>query len=130
MEEKIMKQLAKQLVEFAIKNKKAKIGEIVETIWGNWKKPQKVKIYEIEGCISTKSGSNDCIPTITYNALRLKKDGTPKDKIGCGICLTNFKTENGIEWKRIDQPINHVGLHFSIPNSELDEKRNKEGWMR
>ena len=113
-------------IEFAKKNSIVMPGEIVETVWPGWKKPHQVKIYDIGSAISLNSWKNIkgdkryckdvCTPKfgMYYYAQRLKADGTPKDKKGCGIVLDNFKTKSGKKWEQTHELINHCAYHFSI----------------
>ena len=130
MEEKIMRNLAKQLIDFAEKNKIAEIGEVVETLWSNWKYSHKVEIYDIHSAFATKPGTVDIVPVVCYSALRLNKDGSYRDEIGCGIVLTNFKKENGEEWTQISETINHAGFSFSVKNPKLEKIRKEKKWYK
>lgn len=125
-----MKQLAKDLILFAEKNKITEIGEVVETTYNNWKKPHKVKIYDIRGCLATIKGKVDITLDIEYYALRLDKYGNPKDKIGSGIVLKNLITKDGKEWKQENEPFNHAGTSFSIPNTVLEKLKKENKWWK
>lgn len=134
MKELFMRKLAKDLTDFAENNKIAEIGEIVETSWSDWKKPHKVEIYDIHSAFTTKPGTADIIPTVCYSALRLNADGTYRDKLGCGIVLSNFQKKNGEQWEQIGETINHCGFSFSVKNPRFeqhkkDNKLYKSGWL-
>ena len=103
-----------------------KCGDIVTTLWGDWKREHKVMIYSIGVDIVSLSGRRfrrdgetlqDYEREVSimgvehsYSALRLNKDGEPKEKYG--IALTNFKTEEGQLWGKKHKDFNHHGLHF------------------
>jgi len=109
------------------------VGDIVETIWSNWKKSHKVKIYEI-GIELVKLDTrarqeNETVDEwlqnisligidVYYLAIRLNKNGTPRDEIGSGIVLTNFITSNGHRWLKKHNGFNHVGLSWKIRSLE------------
>jgi len=108
------------------------VGDVVETKWSNWKNFHKVKIYEI-GIELVKLDTrarqeNETVDEwlqnisligidVYYLAIRLNKNGTPKDEIG--IVLTNFITAKGDRWLKKHNGFNHVGLSWKI--RRLDE---------
>ena len=101
------------------------VGDIVETIWSNWKNFHKVKIYEIGIELVKLDAVDDWLQNISligidvyYLAIRLNKNGTPKDEIGSGIVLTNFITANGQKWLKKHNGFNHVGLSWKIRRLE------------
>ena len=127
---KLAETLEKLALEFAAKNAIVKHGEIVETVWGDWKRPHKVKIYSIGAALSLHhwkniNGQKDystekaCHPRfgMTYCALRLFADGRAKDKVGSGIVLRNFKTANGTIWEETEEVINHCAYSWELPKS-------------
>lgn len=109
----------------------ANCGDIVTTEWGGWKKPHKVKIYEvgveivslaaitigqrkalgIEGWMGVKH---------YYYAFRVKDDG---ERVGssAGFVLPNFTTDDGKRWESIFPTFNHAGLSFKL--GSLDDER-------
>lgn len=127
--DKIMIQLAKDLIDYANKNKLVEIGEVVETMWGNWKKPHKVKIYDISGTLVTLSGGVDVGIDIEYSARKIDKYGNI-DKSHVRLALTNFRTSSGVKWEKIHRDFNHGGLSFSIPNPELEAEIEANGWWK
>jgi hypothetical protein len=112
-----------------------KVGDVVETKWGNWKKSHKVKIYEIGIHLISRNdirarGKNESLYQwrldselmgidLYFYALRLNKDGTAMDEIGSGIALTNLKIDN-YEWNEKHTGFNHIGL--SWPIEQLTDK--------
>ena len=122
------KMIKKYALEFAAKNAIVKHGEIVETLWADWKKPHKVKIYDIGATLATNSwriikGKRRYIKSyprfcMYYFALRLKTDETPKDKAGCGIALTNFKKADGTIWQEMHGTINHASYSWRLPKGK------------
>lgn len=127
--EKIMKQLAKDLIDYANKNKIVEIGEVVETMWGNWKKPHKVKIYDIAGTLAILAGGVDVGVDIEYSAVKLDKDGNI-DKNHVRLGLTNFTTLSGVKWEDKHSRFYHPGLSFSIQNLELEAEIEANGWWK
>lgn len=124
----LVKALKKMAIEFAAQNTLVEYGEIVETLWGSWKKPHRVKIYDIGAALSLHNwkivdGRRDyscdsLTPAFAmfYYALRLKADGSPKDKEGKGgIVLNNFKKDNGTVWQETNEVLNHAGYHWTLP---------------
>ena len=126
--------LKKHAIEYATNNTIAQYGEVVETIWANWKKPHKVKIYEIGAALVINSwyfvkGQRKYKKTseffaMYYFALRLKPNGTPKDKAGSGIVLNDFRKENGKRWRSTNDVLNHVRYHWRLPKSHLKQCRD------
>jgi hypothetical protein len=98
-------------------------GDIVETTWGNqWKKPRKVQIYQVGACLAhdefdTQKREFEAVLEMSYYALRLKADGTPKDKPGCGIVLWQFTKLDGTPWAQSRNTINNATVHWSLPES-------------
>jgi len=100
----------------------AKCGEIVTTKWGDWKRPHKVKIYEVgveiinlnltigerkrlglEGWLGLE---------LYYYADRVNDKGEPTGVTGA--VLTNFTTDSGKQWQKIGQSFNNCGLSFQL----------------
>lgn len=106
----------------------AHCGEIVTTLWGDWKQEHKVMIYKVGIDVVSLSGQrcrrndesledyNNEVPIMgiehSYCALRLGKNGIPKEKYG--IALTNFRTEDGYTWRKKHRDFNHIGLTFTV----------------
>ena len=112
-----------EALEFARKNAIVMPGDIVETTWGNsWKKPRKVQVYQVGACLAhdefdTQTREFEAVLEMSYYALRLKGDGTPKDRPGAGIVLCHFVTDDGTEWRQSRQTINNATVHWSLPES-------------
>lgn len=96
----------------------AKNGDIVITIWGEWKKPHKVKIYQVAAELVNLNltigernarGITDFIGVeLDYYANRVDDKGEP---IGAqGIVLTNFITADNKEWRKVGYTFNHFGF--------------------
>lgn len=124
----------RQLVCFHAEEPIAHCGELVTTIWGNWKKEHQVMIYKIDAVLVSlqrnrrarngdesneeyenylkASGISRMGVELHYTALRLGKNGIPKEKYG--IFLGNFRTEDGYHYKLKHDHFNHVGLSFTI----------------
>lgn len=127
-----MKTFDQELKKIALKRAPdilAKCGEIVETLWGDWKKPHKVKIYEVgiqlvkldTRARKDNETAEQWIKNVEligvglyYYALRLKADGSQKDVIGSGIALSNFIKSNGQKWEKKHDDFNHCGLSWKI----------------
>ena len=119
-------ELAKTLKEMALKyaseNRLAVHGEIVSTVWGDWKKPHKVQINSIGAGLSLrrKDFRLDKIQPefgMTYCAIRFFADGRPRDKEGGGIVLTNFKRGDGTTWTETHEVINHYAYTWELPKT-------------
>jgi len=110
-------------LEFARANAIVMPGDIVLTNWGGaWKKARKVQIYAVGSALA----HDDFDPQqrefratleMTYYALRLKANGEPRDKPGCGIVLRDFITQDGVEWKESRNVINNAVVHWKLPES-------------
>lgn len=112
---------------------KYNFGKIPE----DWKRGHKVMIYKVSVQIVSLSGKR-CrrdgeslddyereVPIMgvehCYYALRLNKEGKPKERYG--IALTNFRTETGQCWEKEHRDFNHFGLIFTI--EELHKAPNQ-----
>jgi hypothetical protein len=123
----------KQAAENFIKtNAIAAVGDIVETKWGDWKRPQKVRLYHVGAhlvCRYLESKKNwEAGFAMTYCAERLRKDGSSKEiSEGSGICLSSFKTEHGKSWEtggkwNEELGFNHFGLSWGTNRDTFAEK--------
>jgi len=135
----------RQLVLFHAEEPIARCGELVTTLWGDWKKEHQVMIYKIDATLVCLRGnrrarkgdeSNEEYEKylygnkisrmgveIHYSALRLGRNGIPKEKYG--IFLSNFKTKDGYKYQLQHNHFNHVGLTFTI--EEIPEEDRKSG---
>jgi len=124
----------RQLVLFHAPEPLVHCGELVTTMWGDWKREHKVMVYQVDAVLVSLRGnrrarngdeSNEEYEKylyenkisrmgveIHYSALRLGKNGIPKEKYG--IFLGNFKTEDGYEYQQKHDHFNHIGLSFTI----------------
>lgn len=136
----------RQLVLFHAGEPLAHCGELVTTLWGNWKKEHHVMIYKVEAALVSLNGNRrarngdesnkeyeeymraNAISymgvELHYGALRLGRNGIPKEKYG--IHLTNFKTEDGYKYQLQHDDFNHVGLSFAI--EEIPEEDRCRSW--
>lgn len=128
----------KQLALSYAKEPLAHCGEVVTTLWGSWKNEHKVMIYRVGAEIVSLSGGrcrhdNESLEDYRkevpimgvehcYSALRLGKNGIPKERYG--IALTNFRTEDGYSWEKMHRDFNHSGLSFTI--EEIPEENRVE----
>ena len=110
--------------------------DIVTTLWGDWKNEHEVMIYKIGVEIVALTGRRSRrtaesiedyereVPRMGvehfYYALRLNKDGMPKEE--SGIALTNFRTQSGQSWRKEHRDFNHIGLAFAIEEIPEDER--------
>ena len=122
---KFEESIKKYALEYARENTIVQRGEIVETLWGDWKKPHKVKINKIGAALSIqswdilKNGGRKYKKTrpsfaMFYYALRLKADGGQKDEDGRGIVLTNLRKMDGKTWVETDEVLNYAAYHWSL----------------
>ena len=116
----------------------AHCGDIVTTIWGDWKHEHRVMISEIGVQIVSLEGRRPrrdhetredyliSVPIMGveyyYFALRLDRNDVPKEKYG--IALTNFRTDSGQIWTKKHRDFNHVGLAFAIDIIPEEERNN------
>ena len=102
-----------EALKWAKRNAIAMPGEIVETQWGDWKRPHKVRISKVGCCLSAKhDGEWKATLEMFYIAERLKPDGTSKEKNGSGIVLDHFRKEDGRTWRQSHLTINHAAYHW------------------
>lgn len=111
------------------------IGDIVNTTWGDWKRPQRVRISHVGAHLVCRydDALKDWVAgfAMEYNAERLRKDGTSKERNeGGGICLRNLMTLDGkTKWSvagrwEEDLGFNHAGLSWG---TSRDTRINKKG---
>jgi hypothetical protein len=127
--------MARALV-FAEANRIAQVGDIVETTWGGWKKPRRVRITKI-GATLIADWSNDrgffIDFEMTYVAHRIRKDGSSLEREPTsGICLGNLKTDDGREWvdrcRKVERPnnarwFNHTALSWRLGDTPAPQPR-------
>ena len=92
-------------------------SQIVETLWGDWKKPHRVMIYRVKVQIvikENKKGRSVIGLSMAYYAMRLNKLDTPKDKVGEGIVLTNLHTLSGKKWVFKGTDFNHNAMSWTV----------------
>ena len=114
------------------------VGDIVSTIWSNWKRRHDVMICEFGvEMVKLRGRARKEGETVSqwleevqligiqpyYLALRLKKDGTPGDAVGSGIVLSNFTSKNGT-WNRIYESFNHCGLSWAVDRMDSSKERS------
>lgn len=113
----IFQEFQKKAIEWGKQFQIAHVGDIVEI--PTKKGSQKVMITDVSVAI----GRNAQMTTkksfyLDYSGRRMKKDGTFKDSLGTGICLRQFKTKSGKEYKFSDfgitEIMNDAGLSFTI----------------
>lgn len=134
MELKLM--LESLALEFMAQNTIVEHGEIVETIWGDWKKPHNVKICKIKSSLPVSSWDIvDCERrykltkpefVMEYVAQRLRADGTVKDGENSGIYLSNLKKLDGTIWQITHETINHCAYSWELPKS-YNQRLNSDG---
>ena len=117
-----------EAIAFAIANRLVDIGEVVETTWGGWKKPRKVRITKIGAhLIADWSEERGFFIDfdMTYVAHRIRKDGTSMEREATsGICLRNLTTNDGREWtdrcgtSRNARDFNHAALSWRLGNDD------------
>lgn len=110
-------------LKWARKNAIAMPGEIVETIWGDWKKPHKVIIYSV-GChlcagdFDRQKWEFKAELEMAYCGLRIyPKQPLPDKNPGCGLVLNNFKKTDGVLWRSTKEGINNATVHWELPES-------------
>jgi len=101
----------------------AKCGDIVTVQWGGWKKPHRVRIYEVGVEIVSLAitiGQRKALGIEGwmgvqhyYYAFRVKDDG---ERVGssAGFVLPNFTTDDGKRWESLFPTFNHAGLSFKL----------------
>lgn len=103
----------------------AKCGDIVTAHFqGYWKKPHRVKIYEVGIEIVSLIISNSQREKLGitgwmgvqhyYFAHRVKANGEVTETSVDGFALQCFTTDEGKQWERIFPTFNHAGLSFRI----------------
>jgi len=132
----------RQLVLFHAEEPLAHCHQLVTTMWGNWKKEHQVVIYSVDAVLVSLRGNHrarkgdesneeyeEYLRTnglsrmgveLHYSALRLGKNGIPKEKYG--IALTNFRTEDGYKYELKHDHFNHIGLSFNIEEIPEDDR--------
>ncbi len=115
--------LAAAAKAYADKHAIAAVGDVVETTWGTWKRPQKVRITSVGAhlvCRYDDLAKDWAVGfAMNYTAHRLMKDGTLKERSeGHGIYLSNLQTDDGRTWFRNgrwnqEEGFNHGGLSWS-----------------
>lgn len=92
-----------QALEYASANLIADVGDVVETTWGGWKKPRKVRITKIGAHLIadwSKERGFFLDFDMTYVAHRMRKDGSSAERVPeSGICLNQLLTTDGREWR-------------------------------
>jgi len=127
MSEALTEHLKSEALAFAIANRKADVGDIVETTWGGLKKPRRVRITKVGAHLIadwSKERGFFVDFDMTYVAHRIRKDGTSMERVPeSGICLGNLKTDDGKEWvdrcRSPEKPcnaiwFNHVALSWKL----------------
>ncbi|MFP3637623.1 hypothetical protein [Paraburkholderia sp. SIMBA_054] len=119
--------LAASAREFAQSNAIARVGDVVETKWGDWKSSHRVRVTAVGAHLVSRwdVDRKDFIAgfAMNYTAERLRKDGTSAERsAGCGICLTNLRTDDGQEWDQggrghEEMGFNHAGLSWLIDSA-------------
>lgn len=114
-----------------------KVGDIVTTTWGGWKRPQRVRISHVGAHLVCRydDALKDWVSgfAMEYVAERLRADGSSKERgAGYGICLTNMVTAEGAVWsvapsgtpreRHEEAGFNHAGLAWG---TSRDERRAK-----
>lgn len=149
MDEQLNGIVMARALAFAEANRIAQVGDIVETTWGGWKKPRRVRITKI-GATLIADWSKDrgffIDFEMTYVAHRIRKDGSPLEREPTsGICLGNLKTDDGREWvdrcRKVERPnnarwFNHTALSWRLgdtpspqPNVAGSLKIKELEWM-
>ena len=123
---KLKTTLKKLALEYAAAHSIVEYGEIVETVWGDWKKPRKVKIYKIGAALSLSSPEPKFC--MFYCAQRLSLNGKIKEQSGCGIVLNNFKKlgwskMDGTVWRETDEAINSGVYAWELPRRSSGIKK-------
>jgi|GEM_PF-4165853 len=89
-------------LDYARYHQIAKVGDIVETTWGGWKKPRRVRITSVGATLIADWSPERGFFTdfeMTYVAHRIRKDGSSMERVlDSGICLANLRAEDGREW--------------------------------
>ncbi len=112
--------IKREAINYAKKHSIVEHGDIVMTQWADWKKPHKVMIYDIGACLSCDwdKVKRETYATLGmyYYARRLNADGRvfKNDKAG-GIVLEHFFTNDGTEWKKSKEDLNHCAYSWSLP---------------
>lgn len=110
-------------LEFARANAIVMPGDYVMTQWGDWKKPHKVQISSVGAALAHSEFDEEkrefpAILEMTYCAVRLKADGTPKDNPHYGqIVLTSFVTQDGRAWQQSRNIIENATVQWDLPES-------------
>lgn len=116
--------LAESARDYARRNAVAGVGDLVETIWGDWKGPHKVRVTAVGAHLVCRYSDDlkDWVVgfAMNYSAERLRKDGSSIERgEGMGICLDNLRTADGKEWAEggrwnEEAGFNHAGLSWMI----------------
>jgi hypothetical protein len=115
--------IKKEALKWARKNAVAMPGEIVETVWGDWKKPHKVVIYSVGCCLCTgnldkKNREFKAELQMTYYGLKIPVSGIiPTENPGYGLALQNFIKADGTVWEEKREGINNSTVHWKLPES-------------
>lgn len=130
MSELLTKTVADQALAFAEANRLVSVGDIVETTWGGWKKPRRVRVTKIGATLIAdwaKDRGFFIDFEMTYVAHRIRKDGSSMEREPTsGICLGNLKTDDGREWvdrcRKVERPnnarwFNHTALSWKLDDS-------------
>lgn len=113
-----------------------KVGDIVTTTWGGWKRPQRVRITHVGAHLVCRydPALKDWVAgfAMNYVAERLRADGSSKERAGMGIYLHNLITVEGATWNAAPSGIpreqheeagfNHAGLSWG---TSRDKRRAK-----
>lgn len=107
--------LRKRAEAYARRHAIAGVGDIVETTWGGWKKPRKVRIVKIGVRLYAEHSQRlgwHVRFDMTFVAHRIRKDGSSSEynpDPGSGIYLTNLRAPRG-SWKARPHSFNHIAL--------------------
>ena len=126
----LAEQMGKMALEYAKNNAIAMPGDIVETLWGDWKKLHRVMVYRVGAHLVTRcrdkchywDGKGWVAEfDMKYYALRLYKDGTPRDKVGSGIALRCLQARDGRKWVADGEDFNNVAVVWTYARLEGEE---------
>lgn len=95
--------LGAKALAYAAANKTASPGDMVETKWGGWKKPRKVRIVAV-GARLVAAWAKDrgfyLDFDMTYVAHRVRKDGSCAERVPqSGIFLSSLTADDGRTWR-------------------------------
>ena len=133
----IDKSLERAACAFIRRNAVAVVGDIVETTWVGWKRPQSVRITHVGAHLVCRF--DDALKdwsagfAMEYYAERLRKDGTSKERHkGAAICLRNLRTLGGNTWEiggrwTEEFGFNHAGLSWGTNRNLRAAAQTKEG---